>query len=60
MIIALPGAPGYPAAVTSLTWGQPAPGLSLPSTLGRVVTLEEYRGKADVVLGFYCYDWGGI
>ncbi len=46
--------------MTSLRWGQPAPGFSLPSTLGRNVSLEEYKGKSDVVVAFYCYDWGGI
>jgi len=44
----------------TLKWGQPAPGFSLPSTLGTPVSLEEFQGKSDVVLGFYCYDWGGI
>jgi peroxiredoxin len=47
------------ADMTMLRWGQPAPGFSLPSTLGRPVTLEEHRGRA-VVLAFYCYDWGNI
>jgi hypothetical protein len=46
--------------VNALRWSQPAPEFSLPSTLGRPVSLAEYRGKADVVLAFYCYDWGGI
>jgi len=46
--------------LTTLRWGHAAPGFSLPSTLGRPVTLEEFRGQADVVLAFYCYDWGGI
>lgn len=41
-------------------WGLPAPEFSLPSTLGRPLSLAEYKGKADVVLGFYCYDWGNI
>jgi len=36
-----------------------APGFSLPSTDGREVTLAEYRGR-DVVLVFYCYDFGSI
>ena len=45
--------------VTALRFGQPAPGFSLPSTLGRPVSLEEFRGQ-DVVLVFYCYDFGGI
>jgi peroxiredoxin len=44
----------------TLRWGQPAPGFSLPSTLGRNLSLEEHKGKSDVVIGFYCYDWGGI
>jgi len=44
----------------TLKWGQPAPGFSLPSTLGKSVSLEEFKGTSDVVLGFYCYDWGGI
>ena len=43
----------------ALRWGQPAPGFSLPSTLGRPISLEAHRGK-DVVLAFYCYDWGNI
>ena len=42
-----------------IRWGQPAPPFSLPATGGRTVTLEEHRGK-DVVLAFYCYDWGSI
>jgi peroxiredoxin len=46
--------------VPALRWGQPAPDFSLPSTLGRSVSLAEFKGKAEVVLGFYCYDWGNI
>ena len=41
-------------------FAQPAPDFSLPSTLGRPISLAEYRGKADVVLAFYCYDFGSI
>lgn len=44
----------------ALRWGQAAPGFSLPSTLGRRVSLDEFKGRADVVIAFYCYDWGGI
>ena len=44
----------------TLRWGQAAPEFELPSTLGRTVSLKEFRGQADVVLGFYCFDWGGI
>jgi len=43
----------------TLRWAQAAPGFSLPSTLGRPVSLEEFRGQ-DVVLAFYCYDFGSI
>jgi len=46
--------------VSTVRWGQTAPGFSLPSTLGRPVSLDEFKGQADVVLAFYCYDWGGI
>ena len=46
--------------MSALRWGQAAPGFSLPSTLGRSVSLEEFKGRADVVVAFYCYDWGGI
>ena len=45
--------------VTTVKWGQPAPEFELPSTEGRPIALREFRGR-DVVLGFYCYDWGGI
>jgi peroxiredoxin len=41
-------------------WGQPAPEFSLPSTEGRDIALAEFRGRSDVVLVFYCYDFGGI
>lgn len=41
-----------------LRFGQPAPDFTLPSTRGDQ-TLSTLRGR-DVVLVFYCYDWGGI
>ena len=40
-------------------YGQPAPDFTLPSTESRDITLSEYRGR-DVVLVFYCFDWGSI
>jgi peroxiredoxin len=46
--------------VTSLRFGQPAPAFSLPSTGGETVSLAQFRGRADVVLVFYCYDFGRI
>ena len=42
-----------------LQFAKPAPDFSLPSTEGKTVTLADFKGK-DVVLVFYCYDWGGI
>lgn len=42
-----------------LRWGQAAPDFELPSTAGRAISLAEFRGR-EVVLGFYCYDFGGI
>jgi peroxiredoxin Q/BCP len=47
------GAADYPGE--SLTVGMEAPDFSLPSTLGRTVTLSEFRGKR-VVLYFYPKD----
>ena len=44
----------------TLRWGQTAPEFSLPSTLGHPVSLAEFKGQADVVLVFYCYDFGSI
>lgn len=43
-----------------LAYGQPAPDFTLPSTQGGTLSLSGFVGKADVVLAFYCYDWGGI
>jgi peroxiredoxin len=33
---------------------------SLPATAGRTISLSDFKGRADVVVAFYCYDWGGI
>jgi peroxiredoxin len=41
-------------------WGQRAPDFTLPSTEGRDISLGEFHGKSDVVVVFYCYDFGGI
>ena len=43
-----------------MRWGQAAPDFSLPSTEDRDISLAEFRGRSDVVLVFYCYDFGGI
>ncbi len=45
--------------MTALRYGQPAPAFSLPSTAGATVSLADLRGQ-DVVLAFYCFDWGSI
>ena len=45
--------------MTGLRYGQPAPDFTLPATGGAQVHLTDLRGR-DVVLVFYCYDWGGI
>ncbi len=43
-----------------LRYSAPAPDFTLPASNGGEVTLSSYRGRADVVVVFYCYDWGGI
>jgi peroxiredoxin len=43
-----------------LRYGFEAPAFSLPSTSGRDISLAEFKGASDVVLLFYCYDWGNI
>ena len=50
---AKPGSPDWPGE--SLTVGMPAPEFALPSTLGRKVTLSEFRGKR-VIIYFYPKD----
>jgi thioredoxin-dependent peroxiredoxin len=45
--------------VTGLRYGGPAPEFSLPATGGTTVTLSGLKGS-DVVLVFYCYDFGSI
>ncbi|HKO22928.1 MAG TPA: thioredoxin-dependent thiol peroxidase [Candidatus Eisenbacteria bacterium] len=50
---AKPGSPDWPGE--SLTVGMMAPEFALPSTLGRKVTLSEFRGRR-VILYFYPKD----
>ena len=45
--------------MTGLRFGQLAPDFTLPSTAGADITLSALRGQ-DVVLVFYCFDWGSI
>ena len=39
--------------------GRKAPEFTLEDASGKSVSLADFKGK-DVVLVFYCYDWGGI
>jgi peroxiredoxin Q/BCP len=45
--------------MNDLRFGQPAPDFTLPATGGGEIRLSGLRGR-DVVLVFYCYDWGSI
>ena len=45
--------------MTGVRFGQPAPDFTLPSSSGGNITLSELRGQ-DVLLVFYCFDWGNI
>jgi peroxiredoxin Q/BCP len=45
--------------MNDLRFGQPAPDFTLPATGGGEICLSGLRGR-DVVLVFYCYDWGSI
>ena len=56
----IPENAGGGAHVTDLRFGQEAPGFSLPSSAGGQTSLSDFKGKSDVVLVFYCYDWGSI
>ena len=42
------------------TPGADAPAFSLQASNGKTVSLSDFKGQADVVVLFYCYDWGGI
>ena len=46
--------------MNGIQFGAPAPDFTLTSSEGGTVSLADFRGRADVVLVFYCYDWGGI
>ena len=48
---------GVPTSRTAFVVGQPAPEFSLPDSLGRPVTLGEFRGRKPVVLVFYRGYW---
>jgi peroxiredoxin Q/BCP len=45
--------------MTGLRFGQPAPDFALPASTGGEIRLSDFRGR-DVVLIFYCFDWGNI
>jgi peroxiredoxin len=40
-----------------LTVGQKAPDFTLPSHLGKDITLSSFRGKTSVVLAFFPLAW---
>ena len=46
--------------MNGMRFGQPAPDFRLPATTEAEIALSSYTGQADVVLVFYCFDWGSI
>ena len=45
--------------MASLQYARPAPEFTLPAAGGKTVSLSDFKGR-DVVLVFYCYDFGSI
>jgi peroxiredoxin Q/BCP len=45
--------------MASIQYARPAPQFSLPTTGGKSIALSDFKGK-DVVVYFYCYDFGTI
>lgn len=46
--------------MTVLKVGDVAPDFTLPATLQDSVTLTQYRGRKNVVLAFYPFDWSPV
>lgn len=46
--------------MTALQVGDPAPDFTLPATLQDTVSLSQYRGRVNVVLAFYPFDWSPV
>jgi len=46
--------------MTALKVGDLAPDFTLPATLQDSITLSQYRGRKNVVLAFYPFDWSPV
>ena len=47
-----------PSVALALEVGEKAPDFTLPSTMGKQISLSQFRGKQHVLLEFYVRDHG--
>ena len=60
LIALLVGAIQGPGTALAVTVGQLAPDFTLPSTMGKKVSLSHFRGKKLVLLEFYGADFSPV
>ena len=57
-VILFLGGLAVPGRALGVMVGRPAPDFTLPSTLGKDISLSEFRGKKMVLIEFYAIDFG--
>jgi hypothetical protein len=48
------------AVATAVEVGEPAPDFTLQSTTGKSISLSQFRGKKNVLIEFYSFDFNPI
>lgn len=51
---------GGAGVTTALEVGELAPDFTLPSTMGKQISLSQFRGKQSVLLEFYAVDFSPV